>query len=336
MKNLMKALGMVVGAGLLLKTTIAVAASDSEGAQKFRFNFELNQPLLFSVQSDVKTLTDRTMQLDTGNKSSLTKNSIETRYKVKLTPVRKSKDGTWTVHYEPMEMEQDMDVTGNGAHLVTEIRGLAVKSTQNGIVVVDTAKGIGVQQAKSMKQAAYPRMLSGYLDFKPDGTVAKIDGDLPFIDFWTDAIRYQVGFFDIQFPASAVPPGGSWTENLTLKDLEGLKLGDEGVTITNEFVRQGTAAADSNHMDSIAVSAAFNGRDIMGSMDTMGQNTMLNISRFDVNKSGQYQFDRAAGRLLNGNEDETFKMSADMLVQGHTASVTTDMQMTSKFELLKN
>ena len=68
----------------------------------------------------------------------------------------------------------------------------------------------------------------------------------------------------------------------------------------------------------------------------MGQSTMLNIPSMTANRTGKYQIDTAAGSLLSGNEDESVKISMDMLVQGHTISTTLEIQTSSKFELLKN
>jgi hypothetical protein len=335
MKLFFKLLWSGLGAGFLAPAVLAGPASGDTAPQTLRFSFEMNHPLVYFVDSTVKTLTDRTMQLDTGSKSTQTKNSVETRYKIQLTPVRQSKDGTWTLHYQPMDFEQDLDVDGSSGHFVTTLRGLEVKSAQNGIVVVDTAKEIGVTQARAIKQGAYQKMLSGYLDFKPTGEISKVDGDLPFIDFWTDAIKYQVGFFDVAFPPEPVPAGGNWTVNLTLKDLQGLKLGDEGLLETNVFVRNNGPSA-TNHLQSIGASMTVNVRDIMGSTDAGGQNSMLNIPQFNQVKTGTFEFDPDAGCVVKGAEDESVKTTLDVLVQGHTVTVTMDLQTNTKFELLKN
>ena len=336
MKTLSKAVWFGLVVGFIIQASSAVRAANASTSQPLLFKFVLNHPLVFSAISSTKTITDRTMQTDTGNKSALSKNTVETRYKLRLTPVRQSKEGVWTLHYEPFDFEEDMDSTANGSQISAFIRGLDVRSTQNGITVVDTAKGIGVNQGKSYKQGAYPKMLSGYFEFQPAGMISKVEGDLPFIDYWTDTIRYQVGFFDVVFPAGPVAPGGSWSTNLVVKDLEGIKLGDGGIGETNVFVREDDAPASTNHLISIDVSMAANPKSVLGSMDALGQNTMLNISEFNHNKSGKFLFDPAAGCLTKGDEQESVKMTMSMLVQGHTMTVTTELQINSKFELLKN
>ena len=201
--------------------------------------------------------------------------------------------------------------------------------------MVDTAKGVGLTQAKPIKQGAYVRMLSGNFEFEPIGVVSKVDGDLPFIDYWSESIKYQMGFFDIVFASEPVPAGGTWTKTLAVKDLEGIKLGESGLIETNTYVRQ-DGAGSTNHLIPITISMTLAPKNIFGSMDNMGQNTTLNISEFTHQKTGQFLFDPEAGCLRSGDEEETLKMVMDMLVQGHTMTVATDLSIHTKFELLTN
>lgn len=331
MKQFFTALGAALAATFLAQSAMARDAAP----QTFRFIFQLNHPLVYSVSSTIKVLSDRTMQLDTGAKSSLTSNSVETRYKVELTPVKESAEGVWTVSYKPMDFEQDMDFDAPGGHVVTSIRGLNVKSTQNGIVVVDTARDIGETQAKAIKQSVYSKMISGYFDFKPNGEIGKVDGDLPFIDNWTEAFKYQAGFFDLVFPPGPVAVGGRWNVSLDLKDLQGLKLGDQGILETNVFVRDG-AVSGADHLESIDLNMAVSARDVMGSTDEMGQRSMLNIPKFDHDKTGTFHFDPEAGCVVNGSEDESVRTTMDTLVQGHTLTTTLQLDNNTKFHLEKN
>jgi hypothetical protein len=323
-----------VGVGLLTVATKADSPSKPNENQTFRFNFEAGHPLVYSVSKTSKTMMDRSIRLPAGDRSSLTKKTVVTRYKMKLTPLQKSKDGIWTVHYQPFDFEEDVDFFSDNGHVVTSLRGLEVKATQNGIVTIDTAKTIGIAQAKSFKQAIYPMMLSGYLDFNSAGVVTKVDGDLPFVDYWTDALKLQIGFFDIVLPKNPLPPGGTWNESLTVKNLEGFQLGDSGIIETNEFVRDNDLASSSNQLVSFSVTMAMNTGNITGSIEQMGQNSMLNISEFNHNRSGKFQFDTMRNCLVNDQEEETGQISMDLLIQGHTASITLNLQENTKFELL--
>jgi hypothetical protein len=323
-----KYLVALIGVGLL-----AFCVS-SRADQAFRFNFELNHPLVYSVESKVKTFMDRTGQVQGRSQNSLTKTTIEEHYKIKLTPLKKSKDGTWTVRYEPLDFNQDKDVLGASGHLVTSLHGLEMKGTQNGIVVIDTAKDIGEIQAKALKREIYPEMLSGYMDFNPDGQISKVDGDLPFIDYWTHKLKLRVGFFDITFSDHAVASGVAWTKNLILKDLDGMKLGDGGLVETNIYTRELIPVSTNNSIVSIDCSVASNWKDIMGSIEQLGQSTTLNISELNHNNSGKIQFNSARGCILNISSEGKIHISADLLIQGNSVSTTVDIQDDTKYELL--
>jgi hypothetical protein len=325
--------GLVLGC--LVQTSLVVRAADNGGSGPLQFKFELNHPVVFAAVSTTRTTTDRTVQLETGAKTAVSTNLVEMRYKLRLTPIRQLADGAWTLHYEPFDFEEDLDTTANGGHVVTSIRGLDIKSTQNGIVVVDTLKGLGLTQAKAYKQAVYTRLLNGYFDFQPNGVIAKVSGDLPFEDLWTESTKYQVGFFDIVFSADPVPEGGSWNKVLALKDLEGIRLSEPGIMETNTFVRQNDAAA-TNHLVTVTVSMEVNPKNLQGNMDAMGQYTALNISEYQHQKSGKFLFDAEAGCLRKGDETETAKLMLDMLVQGHMMTVSTQLSIRSQFDLLSN
>lgn len=332
MTNLFKTVCAGLAGGFIAQGLVTAARAADE---PFQFKFEANHPLVYAVTTTRQNVSIRVMQLDTGEKSSVTTNKVDLRYKFRLTPLQKSADGVWTLRYEPFGVEEDAETSGTGGRGATTIRGLDVKSTQNGIVVIDTTQDVGTMQAKAVKQGAYARLLSGNFEFQPDGRITKLSGDLPFVDYWTETSRYEIGFFDIVFPAAPVPAGGNWTTNLVVKDLEGIKLGQGGIVETNTFAREATPAA-TNQLVTITASMAVNPKNIMASMDSMGQNTVLNLSEFNHKKTGQFLFDPAAGCLQSGEEDDDVNMTMNMLLQGHTMAVTTELNIRTKFELLKN
>jgi hypothetical protein len=98
---------------------------------------------------------------DNTGQTVTSKSAVEIRYKFRLTETGQEKNGCATVRYEPFGYEADCDSTGAAGHFVTTIRGLNVKSTQNGIVIIDTDKDIGMVQAKPLKNDAVPLLLSG-------------------------------------------------------------------------------------------------------------------------------------------------------------------------------
>jgi len=83
-------------------------AADTGAAQLLQFKFELNHPVVLSAESTTQTKTERSVQLETGTKSAATTNAMVNRYKLRLTPVKKSADGVWTLHYEPFDFEENL------------------------------------------------------------------------------------------------------------------------------------------------------------------------------------------------------------------------------------
>jgi hypothetical protein len=306
----------------------------SNADQTFRFNFELNHSLIYSIESKEKTIKDSNGQIQGRSQSSLTRGTIEERYKIKLTPIKKLKDGTWVVHYEPLDFNQNKDVFDSSGEMVASLHGLEMKATQNGIIVIDTAKAIGEIQGAKLKQEIYPKMLSGYFDFSPAGQIVKIDGDLPFIDYWTHELKLRIGFFDITFPEHSLADGGTWTENLIVNDFNGLKFGDDGLIETNVYSCKLNSNFTNNVVISIDCSVASNWKDIMGTLEQLGQSTTLNISEFDHNSSSKIQFDSMRGCILTFSETGTLHISMDMLIQGNSVNMTVDSQKDTEIELL--
>jgi hypothetical protein len=130
-----------IGIGLL-----AFCVSSSAD-QAFSFNFEPNHPLVYSVESKNKTILDRSGEVQGRSMNSLTKMTVEERYKIRLTPLKKNGDGTWTVRYETFDFNQDKDVFGSNGNLLTSLHGLEIKGTQNGIVVIDSPEQLPVVQS---------------------------------------------------------------------------------------------------------------------------------------------------------------------------------------------
>jgi hypothetical protein len=315
----------------------AMLGADARGqdAQVFKFDFAQNHPLVYSVEISDKTINDRSGVVQGRTQSSINRTTVLTRYKFRLTPQKKNKDGTWQVRYTPYDFTYSFDAYGPNGQAVTSLQdGLQVKGTQNGIVVVDTTREIGMAQANTFKQSLLPKLLSGSMDFESSGRVARWDGDLPFIDYWTNQMKLQIGFFGIVFSGQAIAPGATWDETLTLKNLQGLKLGEGGLVETNAFKRPLGPSSDDAATATIESSMAWHGRDLPANFDQMGQNTALNISEFNHNRSGKCQFDFVHGRLLGGTNFVTGHAQMEMLVQGNTMNLTVDSETSTTLKLL--
>ena len=316
----------------LAQFALTAAAGDSNN----KFNFSMNHPLVFAVESTTKTVTSRTMHMETGDTFSVIQNSVETRYQLKLTPIRKGKDGVWTLRYEPLDRQELLETVDDNGRVSTSIHNLDIKSTRDSVVAVDTANGIGMTEAKSLKQGVYPKLLSGYFDFKPTGVISKVDGDLPFIDFWTDTIKYQVGFFDFVFASEPVSRGQPWTANITLKDLQGtIRLGD-GILETNRFTQDEHAPTSNGHNLAFVGSLVAHQKNFTGDMDLMGQAARVTITDFDHNKSGKFEYSPDDGCLVNGNQQESVKVSLNVTYKGNPVTMQTDLEISSKFQLVKD
>jgi hypothetical protein len=325
-----------IGFGTVCLVQVALTASAS-GDSATRFNFSKNHPLIFAVESTTRTVTSRTMHMEMGDSYSVIQNSVVMRYKLKLTPVRKSTDGTWTLHYEPLDRHELEETIDENGHVSTSIDNLDVKSSRDNVVVIDTVNGIGSIQAKPFKHGVYPKLLSGYFDFKPTGAISKVDGDLPFIDFWTDTIKYQVGFFAFVFAPGPGPHGACWTADITLKDLqETIKLGGNGILETNQFCRDEHAATSNGRNLAYVGSLEAHQKNLAGNMDLMGQDTKVNITDFDHSKSGTFQFDPQIGCLTDGNQQESVKISLELMYKGNPVTMKTDLGITSMFQLVKD
>ena len=178
----------------------AETATNAPGSQIFKFKFELNKPLIYDYSLKSRQVNDSNY----GTRSSLTKNSSETHYKIRLTATGTNNDGTTTVFYEPFDFVQDVEIVNASGRSTISTRGLDIVSKQNDIVIVDTKKGIGLGQVNNLKLPIYPYLLSGYFYLDPAGNVKGVDGEVPFIDMWLDNLNKRMGFFNIIWPTNSI------------------------------------------------------------------------------------------------------------------------------------
>jgi len=325
--NVFKNTFSLAGLAGLLALTPGARTAAADDSQLFTFKFHTNQPLVYAITMKSRTVMDNNV----GGKTSLVKNSSEVRYKIRLTDAGKKLDGATAVFYEPFDVEEDLDVVGTG-HVVTQIRGLQVRSTQNGIVTIDPEKSVGLAQAKPIKTGVYPIMLSGYLYLDPAGHVKKVEGDLPFIDHWTEALKQDIGFFHVHFPSHAVGVQEAWTENVSVNAAGGVTLADP-LTTTNTFTRELDQTTDGNRVATFTKADACHLQNLGGYFEQMGQKSSLNVSQFDQNSSGTFHFDPKRGVLLDAKSNDSGTVAVEMLVQGNAATSHLDMQMEMQMTL---
>lgn len=244
--------------------------------------------------------------------------------------LQKNPDGTTMVSFKPYHFEEDLDNSGLG-HVVTQIRDLKIKSRQNGIVTIDSENKVGMAQASQIKIGVYPNLLTGYFAFDPTGRTLKFQGDLPFIDYWTDVLKERLGFFSILFPNHPVGVQDTWTEGVSVNSSGGATL-DNPLTVMYTFTRELDLMTNGNPITTFVTTSGDHSQNISGYFEQNEQRTGLNISQFDHSAYGAYHFDQKRGVLLDANTTDTGEVFINMLGQGNTATshlnIETVFQMT--------
>ena len=305
-------------------------ATNSDTGQVFQFKFELNKPLIYAIQLKQTTIND----ISGGNRSSLTKNSLEMHYKIKLTALGKNQDGTTTVHFEPFDFEQNAESTGTSGQNTTTFRGLNIVAKQNDIVIIDTAKGVGLSQAKSLKVGAYPVMLSGNFTFDPAGNVKTLDGDLPFIDHWQENLKFNPGFFQFIFPTNAIAVRDSWNNCVVLANLAGTILNSNGITETNLFTRELNDTTKDSSIACFRLYMSALHQNLGGYIEQSGQRTSTVISDFSDNMNATFRFDQKLGRLIELKKTDKTLNTASMVSQVNTITGHTDAEIELSMRLI--
>ena len=308
---------------LLSAKVQAETTTNSDASQIFKFKFELNKPLVYALESKYRSVNDASA----GTRNSLTRTSTETRYKIRLTAVSTNEDGTTTVYYEPYDFEQDVESVGASGRNTISARGLNIISKQNDIVVVDTSKEIGMSQAKNLKLPIYPSLLSGYFDLDSAGNVKKLDGDLPFIDYWQGNLKFQLSFFQIIFPTNTVAIRDSWTNYLALKNAGGVVFNGDGIVQPHVFTRELDSSANSGTNASIACFSLYESdsyQNFGGYLDQFGQKTSIAIPDHTESMNATFHFDQKLGRLVDMKKTSKTHDSFNMMVQGNASNGNND------------
>jgi hypothetical protein len=269
-----------------------------------------------------------------GSGQTMTKSSADLRFKFRLTAVGPAKNGVIPVRYEPFDYEADLESTGSAGHFVTTVRGLDVKSTQNGILTVDTRKEIGFTQAKAIKIDAYPNLLSGTFDFGARGEIKSIHGDLPFVDTWGQQEKLQIGLFGFQLPDHAVTNGETWQIVVSTKSAGPVKFDGEPLNQTNFFTLVEESSTDDLPIATFKLSAPMLSHDISGYIEERGQSTHADMSEFELHGLGMIRFDKKRGVLVDENISRSATITMTMLVQGRAMSSHTENRVKTEINLL--
>lgn len=323
---------LLLVSGVLLGAAVAHAdgppPADSGDAQPFQFKFSLNKPLAYAVEIKVGEIKSNGV----GQRASLTRTTTDTRYKIRLTPMGTNADGTMSVLYEPYDYEVDTHIIGPSGDFESNTRDLNVISKQNGIITVDTARDIGV--SPNLKEAIYPNLLSGYMDFQPSGRIQKFEGDLPFIDFWQHRLQYNTNLFYIVFPAGALAVHDTWTNNYYIKSAGPVVLDNNGVVETYTFTREPDQNVANGPVAVFSLSMSSDNKDLTGHMDQMGQQNMIEMPEQVHSINGTFQFDQKQGCLVSLSESENGRVDMNMVIQGNSANGHTEEEQTISMTLI--
>jgi len=269
--------------------------SQPEEAREFLFKFEPNQPLLYAMKMSM----DMDMDLKTPDESAKIKMGLELRFKIKLTLKEKREGEVSKVKMEPSDLEGDWDISGPAGHIVMKLRGSDMTGTVNGVTTIDTKKGIGLTEARQVKNEVAALYLSGEMDMDSRGNVVKFYGDVPFVEFWTEASEGQLGLFGIVFPDKPVAAGETWQEALVLKKIGEISFEEPGLRCTVKVTRQPDVIVAGRRINQFAISAPFEQKNLAGHMTQMGQQVKVNILSFDRKASGTVRFDAEKGVVID-------------------------------------
>lgn len=318
----------------LLMGAHAAITTNSNTEQFFRFKFELHKPLVYAFQIKTKTVVNQNM----GGRNASSRTTSDVRYKIKLTAIKVNQDGTATVHYEPMDYEQDLEAIGPSGEINTFTRGLDIISKQNGITMIDTKNGIGLSQAKQPKLGLYPYLLSGDIDLDAAGKVTKLNGDVPFVDHWQEIIYPNPGFFQFTFPSNAIAIQSSWTNYIPYNSANGIVLNETNMTQTNIFTREVDSAANSeavtNMIACFSLNSVDNQENLSGYLDQPGGRTSLVVPEHTENINATFHFDQKRGCLIDMIKTDKTTSDISMMIQGNAAMGHSDSDVDTLIKLV--
>lgn len=310
---------LLIGCILFIAVAAHAAApvtTNSNGGSLFQFKFDPNKPLTYAVEIKNSSMNDN----ETGQRSTLTRTTTANRYRVRLTAMGTNADGTTSVYFEPYAYEFDYHSTGPGGDIDSYTRNLDVQTRQNGIVMVDTQKGVGMEQWQSLRQAVYPHLLSGYMDFDRSGHIVKYEGDLPFIDYWQHQLQYTSNLFYIVFPTNAVAITDTWTNDYNFKTAGPVVFDGNGLAQVWSYTRGPDQATSNGPAASFTLYSSTDLKDLTGYTDHLGQRNSVEVPEHVASMNASFLFDQKRGCLVSLTESESAHEDLNMVIQGNSAT----------------
>jgi hypothetical protein len=300
----------------------AAITTDANDGLLFQFKFATNKPLIYAVENKTRQMNDSQV----GQRSSLTRTTVDTRYKIRLTAVGTSQGGTTAVYFEPFDFEQDTHIVGPAGQMDATTRGLTILTKQNGVVMVDTEKGLGLSQSQNMKQAIYPHLLTGYMDFEPNGHIKNFEGDLPFIDTWQNNLKYNMNLFYVVFPTNTIAVHDTWTNYYSIKTVGPVVFNGDGIVQQWSYVRELDQTTTNGPVACFSLYESDDFKDLGGYLDQLGQQTVIDIPKHTESMNAMFQFDQKRGHLISMKKSDSLHEDGNMVVQGNAAESHTESE----------
>lgn len=306
----------------------AESVTNLDAARVFRFSFKLNEPLTYSVATKTKTVTDTSSTA----RNAMNRNLSEMRYKMRMTAIASNKDGTMRVHYEPLDYEQDVEISTLQGKTTITTRGMNIVGKLNDFVTVDTAKDIGTADAQNLKLGVYGPQLSGYFDFDPQGEIKNCAGDLPFVDYWQQLLKNSYGLFRITFSTNAVNTHSSWSNSVTSSKMSGVALNGDTLTQTRVYSREPDATYGSVASFSLYESEDY--KDLSAYVERGGQRTPIMVPQSDNNVNATYDFDYQHGHLIAMKMTQKMTVAVKAMNQGIVSTTQSDSESETSIKLI--
>lgn len=298
--------------------------------QKFQFRYEVGRPIRYAM--GVKVRLDMNTKADAEDQN--TRMVFDMRYTIALTPLSESKQGITPVRIEPSGIEGDWDIHSPSGHLVISLRGGEIKGTHNGFIIMDTAKGIGSEQAQELKKELLLLRRSGQADLDSQGNVKQFRGDPDFVRFWNEMLEHQMGLFGVIFPNRAVAVGDSWKEAVTVRKMGEIRLEGEGMRVEAVFTRMPDETAQGRRLAGFRVSAPLKHRGIAGSMSRAGRKISVKLLELDQQATGLMRYDFERGLISEATVQSDQTASVELSVPEQSLAMEVKFRMDIRWRLI--
>ena len=297
--------------------------------QKFSFIFDYSGSRSYEVISNMKI----EMNMQVAGESATIEMNVELSYTVTLTPAGRVKEGVSTLHLEPSDIGGVWDISVPGAQTLVHLYGSSISGTQNGVLFIDTEKGIGLSQAREFTDELAGLYMSGEVDMDSAGRTIEIRGERKFFEFWKESNESQIGFFGIIFPPDSVAEGKTWTESISMKKMGDVVLNGE-LESDVTFTREPDTETGGRRLSVFSVSGPFSKKNVTGFMSQAGQRVTLDILALDRSYSGTFLFDRTNGNLIDSSAKIDAIASMKMAVQQQSVDLEMIMDVDMRLRYL--